>query len=311
MNWCARRRPFTVLSIWWQWIALFSLMAVFIYGTPARATVGDTIQPYLGYSYFYDDNLFRVSDTNPAQKFSDTYRRAEGGLVFDKYFSRQHFTGSIDVNRTSFSRFSELDNDGKDLAANWNWQTGNDLDGNLRTSYSQSLTPFTDFHGQQLNIRVQRHQSFDAGWRVQPSWRLRGAVGHDTLNYNLDSQSALDNNTNTTELGLDYLAKTNSTVGVQVRRIRGDYPNPQSSGALIIDNSYVQDEYLCKIDWQATGKSRLQMLAGWAERKHKMYPERDAKGPSTRIIADWFPTGKTSLNLTAWRDFGAVDGLTA
>ncbi len=298
-----------------HWLPVCSLLIGSAIGVPAYAMEGDTRQPYVSYAYFHDDNLLRVPAAQmaaaPDQQYSDNYRRAEGGIMFDKYVSRQHFTGNVDMNRTSFSRFTELDNNGKDLLVNWKWQLGNDFDGNLGSSYSQSLTPFTEFHSEQLNIRVQRHQFFDGGWRVLPSWRVRTMLSHDSLNYDLTSQSALDYVSNTTEVGLDYLAQTNSTIGIQARRTRGSYPNPQSLGPFVVDNSYTQNEYMCKVDWQATGKTRLQMLAGWGERKHEVFPDRDARGPSARIIVDWLPTGKTSATLTAWRDFSAIDGLTA
>lgn len=276
------------------------------------AAAGDTFQPYISYTYSYDDNLLRqptgqVINANTA----DTYRRTEGGLMVDKSIGRQHVTANFNFSRTNFHQYTKLDNDAKDFQASWNWQLGNHLQGNLGASYTQSLTPYTEFHSAERNLRTQRREFFDAAWRVHPSWSLHAGFSQYKLGYDLITQKFGDRTEETGELGVDYLAPSNSTVGMLVRHIRGGFPTLQQIGSLAVDNSYIQNECKGKVDWVFSGKSRLQFLGGWVERKHDFFPARDASGPSVRMIANWLPTGKVELVMNLWRDIYASDDLTA
>lgn len=296
-----------------QWASPLGLLAGTIFFQPALAAPGDTFQPYLSYTYSYDDNLRRRPTVSvSAADTSDIFHRAEGGILIDKSISKQRLTANLNFSRTTFNQFTELDNNAKDLQGNWNWRLGNHLEGNLGASYAQALTPYSaEYQSNERNLRTQRREFFDAAWRLHPSWRLRGGFSHYQLEYDLATQKFGDRTEDATELGLDYLAASGSTVGVLVRHVKGGFPTPQQIGPLVVDNSYSQNEYKGKIDWLISGKSRLQFLGGWVERKHDFFPARDASGPSVRMIANWLPTGKVGMTLTAWRDINASDDLTA
>lgn len=278
----------------------------------AVAMQGDVFQPYLGYAWSYDSNLFRLPETQTfLSKTSDSFRRAEGGILIDKYYSRQHVTGNFNLSRTNFSEFTNLDNDAKDAQANWAWQFGNHLEGNLGATYSQALTPNTQLIPGERSIRNQDREFLDAKWRFHPSWSLHGAISHLKLSYDLERQKIGDRSEGARELGLDYLPSSNSSVGVVVRRIRGTYPTQQQVGFFLIDNSYDQNEYQGKVDWQVTGKTHLQMVGGWVERKHDFLPSRDTSNPSFRIIGSQQATGKIDVTMNLWREISPADDLTA
>lgn len=295
-----------------RWLIPLALLAAPIFGQNALAAQGDTFQPYLDYAYFQESNLLRLPATQTTTPdTADTYRRAQGGMTIDKSFGRQHLSANFKFSRTAFNQFSKLDNDGKDLQANWNWHLGKNFEGNLGASYAQVLAPYTEFHGAERNLRAQRREFFDAAWRFHPSWRLHAGLTQFELEHDLASQKFGDRSEDASELGLDFLAASSSSVGVLLRHIRGSFPTPQQIGPLVIDNSYSQDEYKGKIDWRISGKSRLQLLGGWVQRKHDFFPARDTSGASMRAIADWLPTGKVGASMTAWRDINASDALTA
>jgi exopolysaccharide biosynthesis operon protein EpsL len=307
-NVCGRGRRFS---------HLLSIMAGAAFCSPASALNGDVITPYADYALSYEDNLLRLHDSATAKatlgtdNMSDTVRRATAGLRFDKELGRQHLSANIGVNRTNYDRYRQLENTGKDLFANWNWQLGNNFSGNLGVSYLEGLTPYEDFRALEPNIRRQQRNNVDAAWRLHPNWRVVGAYSRYVLTYDLDAQRANNRTLDTTEFGVDYLARTNSTIGLQARHTRGGYPNSETLGSLFADNSYDQNEFKAKVDWRVTGKSRIQFVGGWVQRKHDAFPTRDFNGVNARLIGDSAVTGKVGVALNAWREIGAVDDLAA
>lgn len=271
----------------------------------------DVLHPYVGYSVLYEDNVLGSPNGAPGGATrSDTSHRTEAGLNVKKRVSQQVLSAKVNFSRIKHERLGELDNVAKDLQANWNWHVGEHVEGNLGASYVQAMTPFINFTAQERNLRTQRREFADGAWRLHPSWRLRAGVVRDKLRYDLDSQKTGDRNEASSELGLDYLAAGGSTVGVQLRHARGDLPNPQQIGAQLVDNSYDQNEAKAKVSWLLTGKTQLQFLGGYVQRKHDFFPARDYSGLNARVIANWQPTGKVGVALSSWREIGALDDLT-
>jgi len=280
---------------------------------PAFAATDDVLRPYVGYSLVYDDNVLGVADgaNTTGEKLSDTARHAEAGIIFNKRISQQVLSGHANLDHITYGHFGQLDNNAKDILANWNWHVGNHVDGNLGVSYIQALTPFVNFHSDELNLRTQRREFFDGAWRLHPSWRLRAGVSRDKLNYDLTSQQAGNRTEVASEVGLDYLASSGSTVGVQLRHTRGDLPNPQLIDTVLVDNSYDQNELKAKVSWLLTGKTQLQFLGGYVQRKHDFFPARDFSGVNARVQASWNATAKLNVTAGIWREIGALDDLTA
>ncbi|KAF3998150.1 XrtB/PEP-CTERM-associated polysaccharide biosynthesis outer membrane protein EpsL [Glaciimonas immobilis] len=308
-------------------LSLCAIILSSLFATPASAAMGDgslpnVVTPYADYGLFYEDNLLRFHNDSAANsakgsdQMADTVRRAAGGLRLDKQISLQHFTADLSLNRTSYNHFKQFDNTGVDALANWNWHVGNDIEGNLSTSYSESLTPFDAFRTSQTdllrqkNVRRQWTNSVDAAWRFGADWRARGALTRYLLTYDLAALRGGDQAQDTAELGLDYLAASSSTVGVQLRHIHGGCPDSYCTGAVLGIN-YVQNEVKGKIDWQATGKTRLQFLGGWVQRTYDTFTAQNFNGVNARLVENLALTGKVGLSLSVWREIGAVYDLTA
>lgn len=287
---------------------------------PAFAAEDDVFRPYVGYSFAYDENVLGIPDgANPSgADLSDTSRRAEAGLAINKRISQQVLSAKLNLSHVTYDRLRQLDNDGKDFLVNWNWHVGEHVEGNLGASYVQGLshyveglTPLANLSSQERNLRTQRREFFDGSWRLHPSWRVRAGLSRDSVHYDLDTQKAGDRTEDMSELGLDYLAHSGSTFGVQLRHTRGNLPNPQQIDSLVVDNSYDQNEVKAKINWLLTGKTQLQFLGGYVQRKHDFFSQRDYSGLNARLIANWQATGKTAVTLSGWREIGALDDLTA
>jgi exopolysaccharide biosynthesis operon protein EpsL len=297
------------------------------FGTPAMALTGilfcsnvwaasgDVLVPYVQYSMSYDDNLLRVQDAATAKaltgsdKLGDVARQEMAGLRVDKTLSRQNITADLNMNRTNFNRFKQFDYQGKAAKANWNWALGEHFDGNIGTAYNETLTPFQDFRVFEKNIRADRTNYASGYWHIHPDWSVHGQYTRYDLHFQLPSQQANTLRMDTAEAGVDYIVRTTSSVGMQLRHIRGTYPHEVIS-ASAPDNNFKQDELKAKIEWQMTGKTRLQFLGGWVQRT-KAESAANFSGPNARLIATLSPTGKTLVTGNLYREIGGVDDLNA
>lgn len=275
-----------------------SLLAI---GTVAHADEGDVFTPYVGYGVFHDDNLLRAPDGG--NRVSDTWQRTTFGLRVDKTISRQRLTADVSINDTKYDHFDQFDNDGRKIGANWNWAVGNHFSGNVGTRLSEELTPFEDTFAS--SVRTQRRTFIDGGWRFHPSWRVKAAYSRDGLEYE-DIPSA-ELQLDTSEVGIDYLARSDNRAGLLLRHSTGDYPNAPAG----VSGNYTQDEIKANILWQLTGKTGLEFLGGWAQRRYDDSAARDFTGPDARLTLNWAATGKTSFKLATWRELGSSSDLSA
>lgn len=269
--------------------------------TIAYAGDGDVFTPYVGYGVFQNDNLLRAPDGG--NRVSDTWQRTTFGVRVDKTISRQRLTADVSINDTKYDQFDQFDNDGRKIGANWNWVVGNHFSGNVGTRFSEELTPFEDTFAS--SVRTQRHTFIDGGWRFHPSWRVKAAYSRDALDYENIPSAELQ--LDTSEIGIDYLARSQNRAGLLLRHSVGDYPNAPVG----IAGNYTQDEIKANVLWQLTGKTGLEFLGGWAQRHYDNSAARDFSGPDARLTVNWAATGKTSFQLATWRELGSSSDLSA
>jgi exopolysaccharide biosynthesis operon protein EpsL len=285
---------------------------------PGAAWAGpfDSIHPYMGVSESYDGNLLGISNNAEAKQIlgstntGDWSHVEQVGISFDDQIGLQHITADVNASKGQYDRFTPLDYSAKSAQGDWNWSLGTHLNGNLGASYVESLAPYTFVHELSVNLRTQKAANADATWLFHPSWRVVGGMSATQTHYDLLAEQAEDRSEYRANVGVDYVQANDSSTGVQLVQIRGYFPYPQFYGPIGIINNYVQDELDAKIDWHFSGKSRLQFVGGWVERKHEVLTEQNYRGVNARAILDWNLTGKTSLNAAVWHEIGAVDNLT-
>lgn len=270
----------------------------------AQAKPSDALHAYAGVGYFHDDNLFRLPDET---RLSDSAKYGIYGMFFDKTYSRQKLYLQAKVSKVKFSRFSQLDYEGKDYLGLWNWEIGNRFEGSLGASYEQTLAPYTDFRSQERNLRVRKRHHFDAAWKMHPSYRVRAGMSKDTFTYELPIQRFNNRTENMVEAGFDYTPRSGSTAGLVARRIKGRYQNTRFIGGAPINDDFTQDELKAKVNWKVTGITSIQMLAGYARRKHTVLGPRDAKGFNGRVTASLNPRKKLRMNASLWREFAPIE----
>jgi exopolysaccharide biosynthesis operon protein EpsL len=274
---------------------------------PALAQISDTIHPYAEASINHDDNLLRLSD-NVGGDQSDTYRTVAAGLQLQRPFGRQILTADARISRVTFNRFEELNYNGKDVSASLEWHIANHLQGHIGGNFDETLAPFADSHTEQRNVRQQKRYFVDGNWLFHPSWQVHGSWSRDRNTYELLQQRYNNRTEDTSEVGFDYLASTNSRLGLLARHLKGTYTDRAPLSFVQLDTGYVQDEIKANIYWYFSAVSQLQVMAGSARRKSELFPVRDDSGANGRLTYFWVPRAKLHFTGKAWREFMAVDG---
>lgn len=277
---------------------------------PAQADISDTIKPFITVGSSYDDNLLRLPDNAPqGLQRSDRATQAQGGFLLERPIGRQKLTGHAKLSRVTFDHYNQLDYNGKDFSLDWAWVLGNHFDGNIGGSYQQVLTPFNDYHVEERNLRTQRRAYANGGWRIHPSWRVRAGFNRDRFDYELAVQSLNNRKEDRSEIGIDYLAASGSRVGLVARHIKGSFLNPLRIGTTFLDQNYDQDELKANINWLYSDITQVQVLAGYARRRHDTFTERDTSGLNGRVTVNWRPRVKLRFSADAWREFAAVESV--
>lgn len=288
-------------------LRLLSAAVALLACTGARAEISDTIHPFVAIGYTYDDNLLRLPENFVgATQRSDTARQAQAGLLVDRPIGRQRLTGSAKMSRVTFDHYKQLDYNGKDFRADLAWQLGNRFSGNLGGNYQQTLTPFSDFHSSERNLRVLRQEYVNGAWRFHPSWQVRSGYTRNRYEYELLAQSVNNREEKLGEAGFDFLASSGSRFGLVARRLEGKYINPLRVIGVSRDG-YTQDELKANVRWQFSAITEVNVLAGYAKRKYDTLVGRDSSGANGRVTLQWAPLNKVRFTVNGWRDFAAVE----
>ncbi|OEZ61632.1 XrtB/PEP-CTERM-associated polysaccharide biosynthesis outer membrane protein EpsL [Duganella sp. HH105] len=277
---------------------------------PAHAELSDTIHPFVAATYTHDDNLLRLDDNIPGflGPRDDNLRQLQVGALFDRPIGRQVLSGHAKMSKVTFDHYDAFNYDGRDYLADLLWRVGSHVDGHVGLNYVQTLTPFTDYHSTERNLRIQRRSYGDINWLFHPSWRVHAGFERSRSEYDLTAQRFNNRTDTTTDAGLDFLASSSSRVGILLRRVRGTYELPRFSGGQLFDNGYEQDEVNANINWVFSGTTQFQLLGGYARRTHAALTSRDSNGPNGRATFIWSPAARLRLTFSGWRVFEAVEG---
>lgn len=274
-----------------------------------QALEGDVVRPYVNATYSYDDNLRRMYDKGSDS--SDRMWMVGAGIILDKSISRQKVFVDIGVNETKFDRNSDFNNTGKDLNARWDWVVGNRWKGKIDLGHKEAMVPFAEFRGTTLNLRTNDRRVFDAIYSFHPRWRARVGIGRYETKYDGLGQSIGNLIETAQEFQVDYVTPHRGHIGLVYRHVNGDRPVLQNIAGMLVDNSYEQNEYKLNTEWQVTGKTGLQFLGGLVQRTHKEFTQRDFSGFNARMNINHLLTGKTKLNMSAWREINAQSFVTS
>jgi exopolysaccharide biosynthesis operon protein EpsL len=265
----------------------------------------------------YDSNLFRLSDDANSQAIigsqdkSDIIYQLGAGGKYELVQSRQKFLAEATVTEYKYQNFDNLDNTSNSLLGEWQWQLGNDWNGDLGVGHRRYLESFANF---QANVRdmVEQERVFGKAnylfhshlkFTLDADWydTEHGDQGRSTLNYKI----------NNTAFTVNWVTPALNTVGLRYRTSDARYPNSAFVGTTLIDNSYTEDEYSVVANWKLGGASEAIARIGYTRREFEQAPSRNLSEPTWRVIYRWIPTGKSDVEFATWRELAEFQDLTA
>lgn len=284
---------------------LKSLLLLSVIASPYRISYAalDDFSPYAYTRVLYDSNVFRLSDDVDADEVliggskDDTITHLGLGLTSDLKLSRQHLLFDLNLDRAVYNKNDELDHTAVNGRAVWSWLAGSQLSGNLGYRYKRELSSFTESDVRVKDMRTRGMVYLDAGYEFHPDWRLEGGVSYSDVTY--QQRTNLDREISTTQFEVQYKNTLNTKVGVRFLH---------SSYDLKADiDDYEEDEISGVLYWEGSGKSALEARLGYIDLSYKNAEDRDFNGMSANLIYHWMLTGKTKLNISAWRETSSKD----
>ncbi len=284
------------------------------------------LYPYADYTQSFDSNVFRIPDElrdNPlfrltTPELSDNFRTVTTGLVIQRDIGRQVVNARLNLARTSFDRFTQLDNDSSDVQANWNWHLGSKWSGNIGTSSTKTLTPFTEQHDQERNLRTQKSDTVSVKWDLLSSWDVQAKAVKNRYSFDLLAQQSGNRNLQEHELAINYWGRKPSRIGFSLHRKQAQFPNIARDlvGSVLPFGffNYDQLEAQIVVDWYTLSKTSLHFRGGRTERKHGLFPapndfNRDFSGNNATLRGAWEVTSRVTLRGQLYHELGTVDNL--
>jgi exopolysaccharide biosynthesis operon protein EpsL len=307
------------LSTFARFVAATAL-PVFLYAAESCAAppqLPEGLQFFLTGEALHDNNLFRLPDGDPrtfgvaADSRSDTITRLGAALKYDKLLSRQHVIAEVGIQRNTFAHNDNLDHTASNAGAKWLWQAGEQWDGELSYDFRRRLVSFADVRDNVKNLVDQDTVVATAGYRLHPRWRVWGGV--NALQTDNSSPTQLQNDTQiqTALLGIDYRTPSENSIGLQLSRSEGRFPNRDVVASQLVDNQYTETSSAIAWAWALTGKSHFDGTLGYTVREHEQFSARDYRGPTFRVRYAWLPTGKIRIDANAWRELWTAESQTS
>jgi hypothetical protein len=191
--------------------------------------------------------------------------------------------------------------------AAWLWQVGDDLNGDLGVSLSQSLQNYSYTTVSTVrNVVRYTDLFFDPRYRFAPNFEVQVGLHYLTGRNTADVANINDYNNLAGRLGLAYVTPSGNHVGLQVESVKSEYPNQPAT----INNDYRDNRVSTFFNWAFTGASSIDGSVGYKQRRHDIATERDFTGWTGSVGWTWVPTGRTRVRTVLARDIGGVEDLT-
>jgi len=290
-----------------------ALACTLLFARESAALWDDRLELFVGEMATWDSNVFRISkDANVLQSTgstekSDTYATTTFGFNLDVPISRQRLRASLAWIDNRYRRFTDLDFTGHDAKASWLWEAGDRAKGEVGFQEVYALASFATVQSRVPDPLKTRRAYGQASYLVTPRWRVDGDISELTQRNGDVTRNANDVDVRNANLGLSYVSPAGNSIGVVARNEKGSYPNPEVVAGRVFDNSYSQDGVGMTTDWTITGKSRVNARVDYVRRRFDQLSARDFQGTLFRVLYDWKPTAKLTLDTIVQRDISAVE----
>ncbi|NIM40966.1 MAG: TonB-dependent receptor [Hydrogenophaga sp.] len=295
-----------------SWLGIGTCTALACLAAPLALAQDEGLSLSAAYRVQRDSNLFRLADgVNPLfalgrTSAAETLHIRSVGLHYARDFSLQRLEADIGLVDYAYDTYDQLDLLARNHDLRWRWAITPDLTGTVRTQRDESVNSFEDTSVlTQRNRRLRRFESVDANWRLDGAWTLI-AEAQEARNENQQPLVGEDSQVlRTTGLGVRRETPKGSSLALRWRSGEGEIIDPDRAPAPLRDDDFRQDEWALDARWPVTDKTRLEANLAWIDREHERVAARDYDALNWRVSANWTPSAKTLLRLSASEDFSS------
>lgn len=273
---------------------------------PARASAenNDPLRLGAGVSWMSDSNLFRADSSIPGAVRSDRATSTFALANVETTLSRQRLYANLKAGSVKFSKFNYLDYDTQDLSAGWSGEFPHQLRSGVDWIRSQTLASFADLGTPRRNLVRRDSLNGNINLPIASDWHLIAAGGgSQSRNSNpIDAVSDVDGNS--VEGGLRYATSYGNQFDAVLKSTHTRYPKRTLSA--LLDTQYREQLADLRVQWAASGASRLVGHAGYLRRRNQNLGYRNFSGANFRLAHIWQAGGSLGVSTTIYREMGAA-----
>jgi len=269
------------------------------------------IELTLGLRELYDDNLYRLPETNDPRALREDYiHRVSAGLDGNWQWSRQKVLLNLLAADNVYQRNDRLDNTSGHGRVAWEWRAGNAWSGALGADFNRMLASFSNTRFIGKDMLDTAATSASLGFRLGPSWSLK-AAGRRASTEHSASERRFDNfQTDSISVGLHFKTSSESEIALDVRRTEGHFDRALNLAGQLFDRDYEDESINLEVSQIYSPRTRLELNAGYLSREYGDVALADIgkgsfAGPIGDLLLQWQASNKIALNLNGWRHLRA------
>lgn len=246
-----------------------------------------------------DDNILRRESATQG----DTVTRLGAGFRHDqRVVGRQRLLVEARGDAYRYDRFSELDHFAYSALGDWRWEVGNDLAGSVVLAREKRLIDISETQAAVRDMVTTTRFGATGGYLVTPSFRARGGYTHGIADR--ERRADAETRADAVTVGADYVSPLRNTLGVEVRKARGDAPVSEqvAPAGTFVNNDYDEREVALVASYAPGPQLRADGRIGRTKRTYSEIPNRDFDGSTGRLRVEWLPGNKTILGFEAYKE---------
>ena len=291
---------------------LLGLIVLIVAGSPLNSyavfSTDDTFKPFVSSNMLFDSNFLRMSNiANPIavtgkSGTSEFMKQVAVGFDMGWIIGRQKIVIDTNFNQNWFQNYTGLNFLGWNNTAQWNWQAGNYLQGEVGYSNKEVLGSFSQLNGLVANLLNTQKYFINGAYLFHPSGRVKLGYFRSDNKYD-DSSRAISNVVeDNCEVDVQYLTTSGGYLGMYFRFANGQYPQRPFPNASDLDDAYSRYIYEFTWNWSTSdSKLRIDGAAGYNQQNYAHLNVRDYGNAAGRLNLNWKISEKTMLEVNLTR----------
>lgn len=271
--------------------------------------IPDTFDFALGAQVRYDDNLFRLSDSESPEPFlgksqkSDRIYSTSAGIKIDKPYAQQRFQLDATAIDNRYQTYDFLNHTAFNYRGAWLWHVTPRISGVVLAEQKQELNDFSDFRNfGQKSIQTNQAHVLTVDGDIGAGVHLLGGL-LDIRSRNSKTFEAVGDYSQTgAELGVKYVSRAQNWISLMQRETTGEYSGRALDPVAQLDSGFDESATEAALGWRLSEKSEIEGKLGYVDRKHDNFSQRDYSGTIGRLLYRWRLTGKLQMDTSLSRN---------